>query len=324
MIVPSHWAEAKERVVIDGQARTYRRFGWSNDSEADALERARERVEDAAERATRGEKVRLIDRKVPYNGAEGLPIREEVIARHGDTVITRNSYGALCLNTPDVLFADVDFTPPSYAAYGWMVFFVIVGTGVALTMSGWGVTAISIAFLVAAILAAPIGKLIGRLVSSASRDPVAVSMQRIEAFADKHPSWSLRVYRTPNGLRILAMHAVFDPVGDDALAFLRAVGSDKNYVRMCRNQRCFRARVSPKPWRIDIAHIKPRPGVWPIRPERMAERESWVDDYERKSRDYASCRYVSTVGMSHSDRRCEDVCRLHDELCRSDRDLPLA
>lgn len=44
-----------------------------------------------------------------YNGAQGVPIREEVLERHGDTVITRNGYGAKCLNTPDVLFADVDF-----------------------------------------------------------------------------------------------------------------------------------------------------------------------------------------------------------------------
>ena len=37
-------------------------------------------------------------------GGIGLPIREEVLARNGDDVITRNSYGARCLNEPDVLF----------------------------------------------------------------------------------------------------------------------------------------------------------------------------------------------------------------------------
>ena len=32
-------------------------------------------------------------------------------AGYGDTIITRNSYGARCLNSPNALFADVDFSP---------------------------------------------------------------------------------------------------------------------------------------------------------------------------------------------------------------------
>lgn len=46
---------------------------------------------------------------MPYNGAEGVPIREEIVEVHGTTIITRNAYGAGCLNTPDVLFVDLDF-----------------------------------------------------------------------------------------------------------------------------------------------------------------------------------------------------------------------
>ncbi len=93
MIVPEYWAEAKERVVYEGKGATYKRFGWSDESQEAAFENARERVLEAAERASRGEQVRLVDHKVAYNGAEGLPIREQVIERHGDTVITRNAYG---------------------------------------------------------------------------------------------------------------------------------------------------------------------------------------------------------------------------------------
>jgi hypothetical protein len=33
-------------------------------------------------------------------GVEGVPIREQIVQRDGDVIITRNSYGALCLNTP--------------------------------------------------------------------------------------------------------------------------------------------------------------------------------------------------------------------------------
>lgn len=39
------------------------------------------------------------------------------------------------------------------------------------------------------------------------------------------------------------------------------------YARTCRNQACFRARVTANPWRIGIArHLRPLPAVWPIPP----------------------------------------------------------
>ncbi|MEQ1893799.1 MAG: hypothetical protein ABL998_14750, partial [Planctomycetota bacterium] len=34
--------------------------------------------------------------------AEGVPIREEIVSEHDAAVITRNGYGARCLNTPNV------------------------------------------------------------------------------------------------------------------------------------------------------------------------------------------------------------------------------
>lgn len=114
MIIPRYWADAKMAITMGGKTQTYRRFGWSNDSEANAELSARKRVEDACVRAKAGERVRRVDHKVAYNGAEGLPIREEVIKTFDDSVLSRNSYGSLCLNTPDVVFADVDiFTSPS-------------------------------------------------------------------------------------------------------------------------------------------------------------------------------------------------------------------
>ena len=54
------------------------------------------------------------------------------------------------------------------------------------------------------------------------------------------------------------------------------------YRLMCQKQACFRARVSPKPWRIGIdQRLKPRPGVWPIDPARLPERRAWVAAYDR-------------------------------------------
>ena len=117
MLVPEFWAEGrahKPREGRNGRQVTVRRWGWSDDSQEAAQQHADQRAQDALGRVLAGDgRVKRREPKVPYNGAEGVPIREEIVARHGDTIITRNSYGALCLNTPNVLFADVDFlTPP--------------------------------------------------------------------------------------------------------------------------------------------------------------------------------------------------------------------
>jgi hypothetical protein len=327
MIVPEYWAEAKERIVVDGKARTYRRYGWSDDSEEDAHSKAKERLAEAVAQARRGERVRRIDQKVAYNGADGLPIREEIISRRGDSVITRNAYGAACLNTPDVMFADVDVEEPSYVGYGWSVFalFVVAAfyTRYSCDCDGqlyfWAIT------IAAILLSGPLGNLINRVVGFFRTDRFEAALGKIEAVAKKKPRWILRVYRTPNGYRVLAMHDSFDPTGRAAQDFMKSIGGDPLYALMCRNQNCFRARLSPKPWRIGIQeHLRPRPGVWPIAEERMSDRRRWVRMYESKAASYAACRYETTFGSGRTYRKCEEVRRLHDDLCRAEWDLPIA
>lgn len=328
MIVPEYWAEAKERVVIDGRARTYMRFGWSDVSEEEALRNAEERVAEAVQLARRGEQVRLRDHKVAYNGAEGLPIREEIISRRDDAVITRNGYGAACLNTPDVMFADVDFRKPSYVIHGTVVFAAFIAAAVWVRFElDWNAELISWLIILSSLFVAGfIGEVIGRMMSRFRKDPSDVALERIEAFVKRNRSWVLRVYRTPNGYRILAMHDTFDPAGDEAQDFMKNIGGDPLYALMCRNQKCFRARLSPKPWRIGIRdHLRPRPGVWPIARERMSDRRRWVRMYEAEASKYAACRYLKTFGRAgRTDRKCEDVRRLHDELCRAESNLPIA
>lgn len=324
MIVPEYWAEAKELVVVDKRSRTYKRFGWSDVSSDDALDNARQRVAEAADRARRGESVRLVDHKLAYNGAEGLPIREEIIERHGDAVVTRNSYGALCLNTPDVLFADVDVPRDRYRNFGWGVLAVFLLAGILAALyfeeTMWVVGAIVLAI----VFAAPIGSVIYKLTSGLRVDPFETALARIEAYAQQHGSWLMRVYRTPRGFRVLVMHKTFAPDSQEAQQFMKAIRGDPLYALMCRNQNCFRARVSPKPWRIGIPHIRPRPGVWPIKQERMADRHRWVQRYNEKAKGYASCRYLKSLGTGRSTRQCESVRTVHDKKCKVDSSLPLA
>ncbi|HNB89667.1 MAG TPA: hypothetical protein PLP91_04700, partial [Plasticicumulans sp.] len=107
MIVPAYWAEARRQQRKEGRQITVRRYGWSDASQADAQQHAETRAGEALQRLLAGERLDRREPKQPYNGADGLPIREEIVERHGTAVVTRNSYGARCLNVPDVLFADI-------------------------------------------------------------------------------------------------------------------------------------------------------------------------------------------------------------------------
>ena len=133
MIVPQFWAEARVQDKTRERQVTVRRYGWSDTSQEDAQAMAEARAAEALRRILSGEKIERREPKVPYHGAAGMPIREEIVSRHGDTIITRNSYGARCLNTPDVLFADLDFPegdPPRLVAATFLTIFlggIVVG-----------------------------------------------------------------------------------------------------------------------------------------------------------------------------------------------------
>jgi hypothetical protein len=317
MIVPDYWAEARRQHKAANRQITVRRFGWSLVDEAEALAMAERRADEALLRLVSGEKLARRERKVAYNGADGVPIREEVLARHGEEVITRNAYGARCLNSPRVLFADVDFKRSIDFKLVLLIFAALEVCGLAGFGDGsWGL-ALALTF-VSFLLAYPATILVQRLVLDAQGGAEQLAYTRIVEFVKRHPTWSLRLYRTPAGYRLLATHQPFEAVTEEVQDFFNAVRADPIYVRMCINQRCFRARLTAKPWRIGIAsHMRPRPGVWPINPERMAERAEWISAYEERARGYAACAYLETIGpeLIHEDLRM--VVDLHDRASRA-------
>ncbi len=277
MIVPQYWADAKRQIVYEGRRTTVRRFGWSDDSEAAAQTHADQRLGEAIEQIQSGERTLLREPKVAYNGADGLPIREEIISRRDDAVVTRNGYGALCLNTPDVLFADVDAPPTSGCWVYFYSLFVYAAAYAVLARVYADMRSIWLFLFGALFFVIVFGSGWHWLADRLAGTPKDLARRRIETFAKRSPSWSLRLYETPAGWRVLVTHATFDPRSDEVQAFFDAIGADPIYVRMCFNQNCFRARVSPKPWRIGIPeHVRPRPGIWPVSNDRMPDRVRWV------------------------------------------------
>lgn len=326
MIVPEFWAEGRVQERVQGRQVTMRRFGWSDTSQDDAQRHADERAREALTRLASGQSVARRERKLSYNGADGVPIREEILSRHEATVITRNLYGARCLNTPDVLFADIDFSVVLGPRLGLSVLVLLELGALAI---GWMHDSWVLGLMAAVgglLFSHGIATNLLRVFVAWAGGAQERAQGRIRRFCATHPDWHVRVYRTPAGLRLLAMHRTFDPADAAVAECFRAVGADPVYVRMCSNQRCFRARVSPKPWRIGIGtHIRPRPGVWPVRPERRPERTRWIEAYEASARGYASCRLLETLGSSsqvHPSARAVQV--LHDELCQANTMLPIA
>jgi len=283
------------------------------------------RADDALERRLRGERLSAREPKVPYNGAEGVPIREEVLARHGDFVVTRNAYGAHCLNVADCLIADIDLQTQSGGRLKLGVLAAVVLVAIAGRLSGlsggWTI-GLSIAWL---ILSPLIADRIHALAFALRGGARSIAERRIEKFMARHPDWGLRLYRTPAGWRAIVSHRGFDPSESAVLSFFEYVRADSNYVRMCRHQRCFRARLTAKPWRIGIAgHMRPRPGTWPVNPAGLELREQWVRQYEIAAQPYAACRYERTLGRATISLEVAPAIELHDALSGALGTAPLA
>lgn len=327
MIVPQYWAEGRaHRPRANGQKQvTVHRFGWSDTSQVEADAMAQERAQTALREVLSGKKLLRYERKRAYNGARGVPIREEVLARKGDVVITRNAYGAHCLNTPDVLFADIDWN----VSVGRRTIVTCIG-GLFAAAIAWGVredsTRMAFFLMIAAlILVYPIAASLHKIATLLQGGPERIARRRIRAFVRRHPQWALRIYRTPAGFRLLAVHALFAPDDPQVAACFSALGVDRVYAAMCRNQHCFRARLTAKPWRIGIGgHMRPRPGIWPVNPEQMGKRRAWVNAYEAKAADYAACHFIEALGSQTVHPKAEKVRALHDQLSQALSSRPIA
>ena len=146
--------------------------------------------------------------------------------------------------------------------------------------------------------------------------------QRLEQFLDENYHWSLRLYRTRAGLRALVTHDLFDPAADATLAVLRSVGSDPLYVRLCKAQNCFRARLTPKPWR--CGH-KANPVRWPMENgDQQARFQRWQSRYDAMQSRYATCRFLETLGNNRVLPEVARIIEVHDRVTRCEEPLELA
>lgn len=144
---------------------------------------------------------------------------------------------------------------------------------------------------------------------------------KLKEYLLQNPEAGARIYRTRGGLRYLFTHAP-QPVDDAAIALLRQLGSDKLYVQLCRNQNCYRARLTPKPFRIGCGRIE---GHYPYATQALQDGfKRWLEMYVRNSEGYAVCEFLTAEGNGRVHPAIAPVMAEHDSASRAATPLPLA
>lgn len=219
------------------------------------------------------------------------PFREQVLQEFksdaGETsaVITRNLYGCKVLNTARVMFVDIDLPEPKKSGG----FFK---------------------------------KLLGRPEIAPMSNPQSEALMRIENWTRANSEWGWRIYRTRSGLRLLATQGLVDANSDIANCVFESLGADPLYRKLCNSQKCFRARLTPKPWRCGL---RDKPERWPWLDAKREKRfQNWEVKYQNCSADWATCEFLRHVGNPTIHPEVQTILKIHDDPTRADSKLQLA
>ncbi|HEX7349504.1 hypothetical protein [Brachybacterium sp.] len=307
--IPRHWATARETVTFPGgQEWAMTAHGASDLSPEDAQRDAREHLRRmvAAGGPDRGK-----DSDVEYYPLRRLPeeLLDELHGPDGTLVaaITRNRYGSAVLNTEAVLISDVDLVEPSSQDR------VKPGGGGVLSRLFGG------------------GR--GEELTEQQQDPDAFGLRSagrrgdhhertlalIEDFRARHPELGVRSYRTRNGFRLLVTGTGAGPSSERARDLMGQVRSDELYMILCRVHDTYRARLTPKPWRIEVDRFEDLG----TRTAADEAHRAWVERYRQASERVAVCRLLEVSGPAPSTEE-QQIIDLHDRATRPESGLRLA
>jgi hypothetical protein len=263
--------------------------GWSNESLEAAAAVARDHARRVAERLATD------DAKAKQYGYGDRPLPEPVLREFrsgGDApsaVITRNAYGALVMNARDLMFVDIDREDAPASGPGLMS---------------------SVMSLFGKPKPAP--------APPPAIDPVVAGIQGV---AERN-SLPVRVYKTAAGYRVLVLSPRFEAGSSRSEALLGEFGSDKLYVRLCKMQESFRARLTPKPWRCGL---KQPPVTFPFDdPKDEARFREWEAQYTAAVARYATCRFVGSFGGGSMEPGFQELVEYHDRETKATSGLGLA
>jgi hypothetical protein len=206
-------------------------------------------------------------------------IVEEVIDEiDKDNLITRNRYGALVLNAKNLMFIDID----DYQGSQPFSF--------------------------------------SNLFGKKRKNKKELILSKIEKAA-ANPAYNnlgFRVYETFKGYRVIVSGKNFDPRSAESKNMMNAFCADNLYQYLCIKQNCYRARLTPKPYRMKF---KAHKIIFPERTEtQQAEYQQWVEQYNKESNNYSSCWFIANYGVNTAGR----VIQYHDKVTQATQHKKLA
>ena len=105
---------------------------------------------------------------------------------------------------------------------------------------------------------------------------------------------------------------LISPDAIPANAMYHALEVDPLYVKLCKVQQCFRARLSPKPWRIGM-NAPDNSTRFPRKSKELDKKlNDWLLNYENKAKQFATVKHLKTLG----DEQHPDIVQLlevHDK-----------
>jgi hypothetical protein len=148
------------------------------------------------------------------------------------------------------------------------------------------------------------------------------TLDRIRDACERRRRHAFRIYRTCAGFRVLVTDLLLDPRSAAAQDLLADFSADAAFRQLCKLQGSFRARLTPKPWRMDL----PRPPDQHPREEHaLRERFSaWLARYEAASERFATCRFLEAAGAGRPGTEARAIVDEHDRVTRATSELPLA
>lgn len=292
MRVYKYWANGQQE-TDDG----YHFSIWrgSNDSPEDAQRLADQAVDQLAFRPHRTLPQRGPQSDYTYQSRH---VPEELIssfsAQDGSLLaaVTRNRYGALVLNTADCVIIDADIPPAAPRAH-------LTGGGLLSWL--WGGSA--------------------QHAEEQLASPADERLAQIKSIASYYSRLSFRIYRTRAGFRIFLLNQRLPPNDPLAMELLEAFEADQNYRNLCRVQQSYRARLTPKPFAMNLDYP---PFHFPYNQHTRDSAKRWLERYELASENFRVCQKVCDMGPGVVDPEVDFLLNLHDESCRVQAELPLA
>jgi hypothetical protein len=133
---------------------------------------------------------------------------------------------------------------------------------------------------------------------------------KLQAATDKI-GCAMRLYRTRAGYRGIVTDRVGEPGDAFTEQLFAGTGTDPQYARLCGVQKSYRARLTPKHWRLGVP--KPPNKFLREEPDAAAKFAAWLGRYEEACRGFSTCTLLETFGSDTTIYDVAHAVEMHDE-----------